>query len=345
MPEMRVSSALGFVILAPLAACGAEDATVESADAAGPDWGRAFADTDAWWLSVWGPSADRVYVAGGAPGAGRLETWDGSNWSTISLPSGTPLLNWVYGTGPDDVYAVGEAGTILHFDGSSWTAESSTTTEDLWGVWGLGPDATWAVGGGGRMAGQATLLKRSSDGTWKPEPVPALERAGVNAFYKVWGLDAAHVWVVGQRGAILAYDGAAWSETGAGTSEDLISLWGTSVDDVVAVGGRGNGVVARWDGASWTHRALAPLPGLNGVWTDTPGRVWAVGETGTVIRLSPSDGTWSIESLDLEGEARQWALHAVFGGAGRVLTVGGNFERPEGPYRGFAWTYSGEVSP
>ena len=34
-----------------------------------------------------------------------------------------------------DVYAVGAKGTILHFDGTTWTAQTSGTTEMLVGVW------------------------------------------------------------------------------------------------------------------------------------------------------------------------------------------------------------------
>src|SRR5215813_14620495 len=46
----------------------------------------------------------------------------GDDWCWRNpLPQGNPL-DGVRGSGASDVWAVGEAGTILHFDGSAWTS-------------------------------------------------------------------------------------------------------------------------------------------------------------------------------------------------------------------------------
>jgi hypothetical protein len=37
-------------------------------------------------------------------------------------------LRAVWGTGPTDVYAAGEGGVLLRFDGAKWTALTSPTT-------------------------------------------------------------------------------------------------------------------------------------------------------------------------------------------------------------------------
>ncbi len=57
----------------------------------------------------------------------------------------------VWALAPDDVYAVGEDGTILHYDGANWIAETSGTTNDLLGVSAVrdpvaGVTAAWATG-------------------------------------------------------------------------------------------------------------------------------------------------------------------------------------------------------
>ena len=43
-------------------------------------------------------------------------------------------------------FAVGSAGRIQYFDGTSWSTMSSGTTRDLTAVWGSNPDDVFAVG-------------------------------------------------------------------------------------------------------------------------------------------------------------------------------------------------------
>ena len=71
----------------------------------------------------------------------------------------------VWGRTRDDVFAVGERGAILHFDGTAWHAERSGTEDDLAAVAGTA-DQVFAVGAGG------TILRRQSDATWVREPTP-----------------------------------------------------------------------------------------------------------------------------------------------------------------------------
>ena len=51
--------------------------------------------------------------------------------------------------GPDAGWAVGAHGTILRWDGTTWAAQNSGTTEFLEAVWGADADHVWAVGGNG----------------------------------------------------------------------------------------------------------------------------------------------------------------------------------------------------
>ena len=53
--------------------------------------------------------------------------------------------------GPDDIWAVGYAGDIVHWNGSAWSTTASGTTSNLSDVWGSGPDEVWAVGVGGAV--------------------------------------------------------------------------------------------------------------------------------------------------------------------------------------------------
>ena len=40
-------------------------------------------------------------------------------------------LDGVWGSSATDVFAVGDSGTILHYNGSAWSAMSSGTTNEL----------------------------------------------------------------------------------------------------------------------------------------------------------------------------------------------------------------------
>ena len=58
----------------------------------------------------------------------------------------TASLDAVWGTSSSDVYAVGWEGTILHYDGTEWSAMPSGTTAHLHDVWGMSSSDFYAVG-------------------------------------------------------------------------------------------------------------------------------------------------------------------------------------------------------
>ena len=63
------------------------------------------------------------------------------------MSSGTTVgSSGVWGSSGSDVFAVGECGTILHYDGSELVAMSSGTTRALYGVWGSSGSDVFAVG-------------------------------------------------------------------------------------------------------------------------------------------------------------------------------------------------------
>ncbi|MCP3059697.1 hypothetical protein LXT21_12995 [Myxococcus sp. K38C18041901] len=299
-----------------------------------PSWTEAFDATDAGWLmNVSAPPGGALLTVGGRLDQGGLHQRQARDWAPVPLTESVPLLNWSHGFAEDDRWVVGNAGTVLHGDGVRWRRVEVPTDQDLWGIWGAAPDALWVVGGRGRQAGDATLLHY--DGReWTVVAVPPLRRERVDAFYKVWGSARDDVWVVGQKGAVLHWDGAAWTEHFVGLGDDLICVWGTGRDRVVVVGGRSNGVVARWNGQTWDSRELAPLPGLNGVWMRAPEVAHVVGIEGTLAVLD-------VDTLTVQSEPATTRLtfHGVFGDAsGQLTAVGGNLGALADDYRGLAWT-------
>lgn len=312
-------------------------------DPSGPEvdttWTEAFDATDAGWLlSVWGPSPGERFAVGGKPTAGHIEREqaDGT-WAPVAVPEGVPLLNWVFGFGGHDVTIVGNGGTILHGDGTTFARVPSPTDQDLWGVWGAAPDDLWAVGGNARPGGVPTILRW--DGVaWTSVAVPALQKSEVRAFFKVWGTASDDVLLVGHKGVVLRWNGTALVEQLVGASDDLISLWGTSKDHVVIVGGRGNAVITTWDGTAWkttipTDAQGIPLPGLNGVWMRSDAKFHTVGVYGTIARVD-----FASLAVEIADVSTPYDFHAVFGTSDdELIAVGGSFRQPAGPFVGVAF--------
>lgn len=88
---------------------------------------------------------------------GVILHYDGTDW-TLNTVRDT-VLTQVWGTGPDDVYAVGHSGALYHYDGSSWTKQQSGTTQDLFAV-GIGPYNDLYI------AGKNGTLRRRQGGSW-----------------------------------------------------------------------------------------------------------------------------------------------------------------------------------
>jgi hypothetical protein len=78
------------------------------------------------------------------------------------------------------------------------------------------------------------------------EPEPHVTQA----LRGIWGSAKDDIWVVGNEGVMLHYDGKSWQSKQSGTSNDLTNLSGTAPDDVWAVGS--NGVIMHFDGRAWT---------------------------------------------------------------------------------------------
>lgn len=284
-------------------------------------------------LSVWGPSADDVWAVGGQvasigdDGQGAIYRRTDGTWAPAEVPTGTPLLNWVHGH-DGEIWAVGNAGSALRFDGSAWQTVDTGADVALWGVFVFSPSEVWAVGGDAFVTDTPGVILRYDGTSWSESPLPTLDRDS-GAVFKIFGLSTDDIHAVGARGVLLHYDGSAWTQMPSGTSNDMISIWGTEPDDIIAVGGRAVGTIGRWDGSGWTTEDIGMLPGLNGVWVDPEGRATVVGNNGaSAILREGSEAEREDTTISFE------VLHAVFGlEDGTRISVGGTLNSSP-PYTG-----------
>jgi len=125
----------------------------------------------------------------------------------------------------------------------------------------------------------------------------------------IWGSSSSDVFMVGDSGTILHYDGSIWSSMNSGTTGYLSGVWGTSSSDVFAVGG--GGTIIHYDGTSWSQMNSGTSHGLNDVWGVSSSDVFVVG-TGSTAYTS---------STILHYDGSEWSI--VWGGANQLEAVSG----------------------
>lgn len=279
-------------------------------------------------LSVWGAAPDSVFFAGGPlgdSGSSLALHYACGQWKDLS-PGGPETFWWVSGSGPDDVWFVGEKGRIAHYDGAKTTDVPSGQTVTLWGAFAFGPDDAWAVGGTpDAMPGTPNDIVIHWDGkAWTQETLPGTP-LGVSLF-KVWGTSDDDLYVVGERGTIWHRTKAGWVFEGGApplTKSRLFTVNGCSSDDVFAVGGD---AVLHRDASGWSKVDVALGNQVNGVACGPSGKAAIVGFGGLKQRLV--DGQWINEF----GSEPYSDLHATWAdGKGVFWAVGGDFVSPGKP--------------
>jgi len=300
----------GLVILGVLLGCGGSNPTTPGDDAGGdggmPSDGSGDGDvTDA-----------------------PPDLCDPGQWCTETAPGNPTLLRSVWATGLNDVFAVGDGGTILHRRDNAWTAMTSMTTLNLTGVWGASASDLWAVGEGG------TVL-RYDGSTWNPTGSFSVD------FAAVWGSSATDVWIVG-TGQVVHWNGTMFDTTslpgtpfaisGTGPTDVWVTgenakvdhytgTWATGIDP-----GAGNtyfGILALAAGDVWITTFVPNSQTLN-----FNGSSW----TPHVATGTSFQGLYAVSSTDIWGaggtkvghwDGSAWAIETPAGNAVQLLGAGG----------------------
>jgi len=260
--------------------------------------------------SVWAKGSDEIWSVGEGEKIKRWENGASSNEGPVTaLTWGS--LNDVHGTQRgDDVWAVGDDGLVVHFDGDVWKQEPAHTSADLMGVWAQAANNVWAVGASG------TILRRDAKGWSVFDSVPDEQ------FTAVWAIDGSDAWAVGLGGAAFHFDGTRWQPRTPPTEQNLLGVWGAGSGDVWVVGGSIQTdadpavetlELLHWNGSAWVDesqfsitRELAKLSdndwdfctgadrfsdsfGAVAIWGTNASNVWVTARCGGVLHWNGSE--------------------------------------------------------
>lgn len=293
-------------------------------------------------------AVDDVWAAGiffsGSEYLTLVEHWDGTQWSIVDSPSVGDYseLFGVTGTGPTDVWVVGDAddGTLVaHWDGQSLSTAPSdnvgTGSNSLHGVQATGPTDVWTVG----TTEQDTLTEHWDGSSFVIVPSPnvadrdnVLEGTDGTASADVWAVGHADVTgFIGSSSLIEHWNGSAWSIVASpnfgGTTDrnNLLDVAAITSRQAWAVGTFEStkafkAIVLRWDGSRWRAVANPCGSGLSGIDARSASDIWAVGGADTChwdgtkwthFDAAPApDGQSSINLLDVTvaGPNDAWAV-------------------------------------
>jgi hypothetical protein len=220
---------------------------------------------------IWGTSATNLYVGGqvstGQTNYAVVFHYDGTSWT----PENTPTLsdgalswhagtNFVWGSGPNDIYAADRNWSIIHSNGGGlWTIDRSAE-EGHGGIWGSGPADIYTGGGTG-------LLHSNGGGQWSPV-------AGAPSLGAIWGTGKDDVYGLAYDGVYHSASGAAFTKQTLPVADGMLAaLGGTGNDDVYAVGKKGTVLHSKGDGV-WTSIASGTTDDLSCVWGAGPGDIY-----------------------------------------------------------------------
>jgi TolB protein len=229
-----------------------------------------------------------------------------------------------------EAWAVGERGAIIHLVGGRWQAVPSPTQQTLYDI-----EHGWIVGANG------VILRLAAGSGWELVDNPATTHLlGVSV------ANSDDVWVMGEAGTLLRWDGESWQRQLLPLLDNLNGLAGrwlaneaglfdlesaesvallngelTHLLDVDAAGwavGRDGAIIYR-DGVYWSLLPKVTMDDLYAVDFPIQGEGWAVGEHGALLHysLTPAPLEPVVPSPlavdDPNALLKNWACPVLFG--------------------------------
>jgi hypothetical protein len=204
--------------------------------------------------NIGGGKGPELWLSSGT--AGRLYRYAGGScspkcWTQTDLTGVTQAVRAIWGLASDDLWAVGNSGLILHYDGQSWSRSPYTRAPlavgSLTSSYGVANNQNSAL----QIFGPADINLNTDASNIVPLAGFSTTGQSINAVY---GLSANEIMAVGNGGVIVRYDGTSWKSVPSGTTNSLYGVYisNTSPRQYYVVGA--GGYIARSsDLTTWTQ--------------------------------------------------------------------------------------------
>jgi hypothetical protein len=229
--------------------------------------------------------------------AGSMYHFDGKRWQQQERLTEADLTS-VHGSKPDDVWAVG-VDIVLHFDGTAWSVPLEGMSETLLGVWESSADDVW-------MVGLAWELDQGVIRHWDGEQWTWSTLRGVSSLWDVWNSPDGTLWIGGSAiggSGFLAHAREEELSRASYGGKSLRAIWGSTAADLWVA--PYEGPLQHWAGSQWTEHLPGPdgsrLLGLSG---SSAHDVWAVGLHGLVLHWNGRD--W--DEVEAHTDATLWSV-------------------------------------
>lgn len=237
--------------------------------------------------------------------AGTALHYNGTAWSPVASGVADNLLG-VWGSSASDVYAVGENGRIVHWNGTAFATQNSGIGTTLRGIWGSSSGDVYAVGDGG------SIIHSGGGGAWGGPVTVAGSTETLNA---IAGTGPNNVYVVGNNGTVGFYSGT-WSKQTVMAPANTTSLFGVAIVGTTGFAVGAGGTILMLSGTTWSTTTSPTAQQLNAIYGRSATDFWAVGAGGARVRYT---GSW----VDASGaDSTMTNLFAVNGSVSSVLAGG-----------------------
>lgn len=295
-------------------------------------WIKIPTGTDNRFNSVWGFSANEVYVCGDSC---RCYKYDGATFTEFNEGLGCSSMDPTY----PDMWGNGGVLYIIYHNGIVLynTATKDTTYKDwcdpcnnyggckipfLFGIWGFSSDQIYASGHRQEGCGlsEDNSLVMGYDGN---KLSVFYNSQDINWLQDIWGTSSNNLYAVGLS-EIIHYNGSAWekqvtTQLDLGNYPNLKAVHGSSGTNIFAVGVGGTpenyeGIIYHYNGSQWQKTKPPVKALLRGVWVADNNFATAVGESGVILEYNGS--SWQPMNSGISED-----LNAIWGG-NDVFVVG-----------------------